>query len=260
MLSIVLTEFQKLKRYYILLIGIIGMTLSPILGLITQNVAIEEAKNPNFDISALVDSTIWNNATIFMPIIFTLIGGYLINREYTDDTLKNILTIPISFPKLLIGKVAAIGLLSFVLGIYSFVITIIVGICAGLPGMNIVALISGLLYMAGISICIYIAVLPIIALCGRIPGLFMGGSIIAFVSGYCSMFFKSGLLRNIYPFLAAFAVIGFDTTSYINSTSNANVPLGLISLGTMLVISVFIITISKTPGDSKTKHKKRNNN
>ena len=44
MLSIVLTEFQKIKRYHILLIGIIGMALSPILGLITQNVAIEEAK------------------------------------------------------------------------------------------------------------------------------------------------------------------------------------------------------------------------
>ncbi len=46
MLSIVLTELQKIKRYHILLIGIIGMALSPILGLITQNVAIEEAKNP----------------------------------------------------------------------------------------------------------------------------------------------------------------------------------------------------------------------
>ena len=60
MLSIVLTELQKIKRYHILLIGIIGMALSPILGLITQNVAIEEAKNPNFDLSALVDNTLKN--------------------------------------------------------------------------------------------------------------------------------------------------------------------------------------------------------
>ena len=36
-----ITEFQKIKRYHILLIGIIGMTLSPVLGVITQNVAIE---------------------------------------------------------------------------------------------------------------------------------------------------------------------------------------------------------------------------
>ena len=93
MLSIVLTEFQKIKRYHILLVGIIGMTLSPVLGIVTQNVAMEEAKNPNFDLGALVNNTIWNNAAIFMPVIFTLIGGYLIRREYTDDTLKNILTV-----------------------------------------------------------------------------------------------------------------------------------------------------------------------
>lgn len=254
MLSIILTEFQKIKRYHILLIGIIGMTLSPVLGLITQNVAIEEARNPNFDISVLVDSTIWNNATIFMPVIFTLIGGYLINREYTDDTLKNVLTVPVSFPKLLAGKLAAIGLLSVVLGIYSFIVTMIVGICAGLPGANISVLISGLFYMAGISVCIYISVLPIISLCGRIPGVFMGGSTIAFILGYCSMFFKSGLLRNIYPFLAAFTVIGFDAASYINATGNANVPLGLVSLGTMLMISVLIVATSKMPEDDKIRH------
>jgi len=112
--------------------------------------------------------------------------------------------------------------------------------------------------MLGISICIYIAVLPIIAFCGRTPGFFMGGSVIAFVLGYCSMFFKSGLLRNIYPFLASFTVIGFDTTSYISAKSKTSVPLGLASLGAMLLISAFIIAISKTPGEAKTKQKKNN--
>lgn len=258
MLSIILTEFQKIKRYHILLIGIIGMALSPLLGLITQNVAIEEAQNPNFDLIALVNSTIWNNATIFMPVIFTLIGGYLINREYTDDTLKNILVVPVTFSKLLAGKLVAMGLLSLILGLYSYIITIIVGICAGLPSIGISSLVSGLLHMIGISTCIYITVLPIITLCGRIQGFFMGGSIIAFVLGYCSMFFKSGVLRNIYPFLASFTVIGFDTTTYINATSKESIPLGIASLSIMLLISIFIIVISKTPGEAKTNHKKKN--
>lgn len=256
MLFIILTEFQKIKRYHILLIGIIGMALSPVLGLITQNVAIEEAKNPHFDLSALLDSTLWNNATIFMPIIFTLIGGYMINREYTDDTLKNILTVPVSFPKLLAGKLTTIGLLSLILGLYSYVITILVGAVAGLPNMNIAVLLKGLLQMAGLSICIYITVLPIITFCGKQQGLFMGGSIIAFILGYCSMFFKTGVLRNIYPFLAALTLIGFDTTSYINATDKASLPLGAMSIGVMLLISAFMIAVSKTPGKFKTQKQK----
>lgn len=256
MLSIVLTEFQKIKRYHILWIGFIGMLLAPVLGIITQNVAIEEAKNPNFDLTALLNSTIWNNATVFMPIIFTLIGGYLINREYTDDTLKNVLVVPVSFSKLLAGKLTTMACLSLVLGMYSFVMTIIIGIFAGLSGVDIIALAKSLPCMLGISICIYIAVLPIIAFCGRKPGFFMGGSILAFVLGYCSMFLKNGLLRSVYPFLASFTVIGFDTTSYINAKSKASVPLGIASLGAMLLVSILIVGISKTPVEAKAKQKK----
>ena len=255
MLSIILTEFQKIKRYHILLIGIIGMALSPLLGLVTQNVAIEEAQNPNFDLIALVNSTIWNNATIFMPVIFTLIGGYLINREYADDTLKNILVVPVTFSKLLTGKLVAMGLLSLILGLYSYIVTIIVGICAGLSCMDISDLVKGLFQMAGLAACIYIAILPVIALCGRIQGFFMGSSIIAFVLGYCSMFFKTGVLRSIYPFLASFTIIGFDTASYINAVDKASLPLGTASLCTMLLISAFIVMIPKRPKETKTSRK-----
>lgn len=256
MLSIILTEFQKIKRYHILLVGIIGMTLSPVLGIVTQNVAIEEAKNPDFDLGALVNNTIWNNAAIFMPVIFTLIGGYLINREYTDDTLKNILTVPVSFPKLLAGKLSAGGLLALILGWYSFVIAVIVGVFAGLHGMGLSTLAKGFFQMGGISLGTYFAILPIVSLCGKMPGLYMGGSVIAFILGYCSMFFKSGLLRNIYPFLASFTVIGFDTTSYIGAKSEASVPLGIISLGVMLLISIFLVASCKAPGEAKPKRQK----
>ena len=149
MLSIVSSEFQKIKRYHVLLIGIIGLALSPVLGLITQSVSIEEARNPNFDLGALINSTIWNNATIFMPV---------------DGTLKNIFVIPVPFSKLLAGKLLFLGLLSLIWGLYSFTTTIIVGVCTGLQGLSISVLVTGLLQMAGLSICVYIAVLPIIAL------------------------------------------------------------------------------------------------
>lgn len=247
MLSIILTEFQKIKRYHILLIDIIGMTLSPILGIITQNAAIEEAKNPDFDISALVNSTIWNNASIFMPVIFTLIGGYLINREYTDDTLKNIFVVPISFRKLLTGKLFAIALIVSLSGCYSFFVTIAVGLLSGLNGVNSFILIRGFLQMLGISIGTYIAVLPMIVLCGKNPGHFMGGAVISFVAGYCSMFFKTGYLRNIYPFLASFTIIRFDTTAFMNTTGTANPAPGIASLGSMLLLTAIIVFFSEKP-------------
>lgn len=248
MLSIIKTEFQKIKRYHILLIGIIGMALSPILSVITQSVSIEEAKIENFDFSALFNSTIWNNATIFMPIVFTLIGGYLINREYTDDTLKNIFVVPVSFRKLLAGKLFATALIVCILGCYSFFVSLIIGLLSDLKGISFLILIRGCLQMVGISICTYIVVLPIIAFSGRNPGYFMGGAVISFVLGYCSMFFKTGLLRNIYPFLASFTVICFDTTTFMNTVGTTSSILGIASLSFMFLLAVLIVFFSKKPG------------
>ena len=150
MAAIIKTEFQKIKRYQILLIGLIGMFCSPLLQFFSQMIVVPEARDPHFDFAALIDATIWGNAQIFMPMMFTLIGGYLMNREYTDDTLKNILTIPLSFRKFLAGKLAAVGLLAILMGVYSLLATVIVGLVAGLSGFGCLVLLTGLLQMIGL--------------------------------------------------------------------------------------------------------------
>ena len=112
MLAFITTEFQKLKRYSIILVGMLGVACSPIISIVMQKIMTDEAKNVlNYTFPDLLNSTIWNNMTMFFPMIIALIGGYMINREYTDDTLKNLQVIPISFPKLMIGKLTTIGLL-----------------------------------------------------------------------------------------------------------------------------------------------------
>ena len=84
------------------------------------------------------------------------------------------------------------------------------------------------------------------------------GSVIAFVLGYCSMFFKSGVLREVYPFLASLTVIGFDTASYINAESQSSILMGMLSLGAMLLISALLIASAKTPGETKARYGKGN--
>ena len=245
MLAIIKTEFQKMKRYQILLVGMIGMVIAPILSLLTQAVATDEGRLSDFDFTSLINSSVWNNATIFMPIIFTLIGGYLINREYTDNTLKSVFTVPVSFRKLLTGKLLAVALLAILLGIYSFAITVLAGLITGLDGLSLSVVLHGAGQMILLSLCTYIVVLPIITICSRKQGLFMGGAIVAFLLGYCSMLFKSGILRNIYPFLATFTVIRFDTAVYMNTHESGSYLLGVLSLGTMFILSVLLILFSK---------------
>lgn len=255
MFRIIKAEFLKLKRFHILLIGLIGMTLPAILSVFTRAVATPEGTTQNFGFSALFNSTIWNSATIFMPVIFTLLGGYLINREYTDNTLKIIFPVPVSFQRLLFGKLLAMGILSVLFGFYSYVVTLIVGLLSGLSGLNAGILFTGLLQMLGISLFTYIAILPIIAFTSRKPGIYMGGVIVAFLFGYSAMFIKNVTLRSLYPILSGLAVMRFDTGTFMNTSEPGNFTLSLLSLTAMLLLSIIIVTLIK-PSQAATKRKK----
>lgn len=57
-----------------------------------------------WDYQFLFEQVVKHFVTMIFPMCITLISGYMISREYTDDTLKNIETLPISFRKLLAGK------------------------------------------------------------------------------------------------------------------------------------------------------------
>ena len=92
--NIIKTEFLKLKRYYVVKAGIIMTILSPLLTLFYSTA--NDGQTWTFDY--FMQQVMISNCTLFFPIIITLIAGYIITREYTDDTMKNISTIPIFAP------------------------------------------------------------------------------------------------------------------------------------------------------------------
>ncbi|MFT3984381.1 MAG: ABC transporter permease [Lachnospiraceae bacterium] len=247
MLCMIKAEFEKLKRLHIVLIGLTGMTFPAILSVFTQTVVTEEGKVQNFDFPALINSSIWNSVTIFMPVIFTLLGGYLINREYTDNTLKNILPVPVSFQRLLFGKMLAMGILSVLFGFYSYIVTLIVGLLSGIPGLNADVLFTGLLQMSGIALLTYFAVLPIIAVTSRKQGFFMGGVIVSFLFGYSAMFIKNVTMRSLYPILAGLTVMKFDTGTFMNTSESGSFMLSLLSLAFMLLFTIVVVMLTNPP-------------
>ena len=89
MRNIIKTEFLKLKRYSVIKAGIIMTTLSPLLSLFYSTAN----GGPTWTFDYFMQQVMISNCTLFFPIIIALIAGYIITREYTDDTMKNILTI-----------------------------------------------------------------------------------------------------------------------------------------------------------------------
>lgn len=261
-MNLILSEFQKLKRYSIILVGIIGVTCSPIISIVMQDVMSDDAKTVlNYTFPDLLDSTVWNNMTIFFPMILALIGGYMINREYTDDTLKNMLTVPISFPRLMVSKLATLSIIALFLGIYNAMVTLLVGLICGLENISLSIVLSGSVQIIGMALFTCIGEFPLIALCGRRRDAFRGGAVSAFLLGYIAIFLKNPVLRNLYPFSAGLSIVQFGGEGFVSDTagsysSTQNNFIGICVFSTMVILTGIIIHIPRNEAAAATLSKK----
>ena len=204
MVTIIKTEFMKLKRYFIVWIGVSLMLLTVLLTLFTTMAD----DGMVWDYQFLFEQVVKHFVTMIFPMCITLISGYMISREYTDDTLKNIETLPISFRKLLAGKLIVSAILSLFLGIVCFVFTVIANFIMGYDGFALIPALTGLVQMALFGFFLYLTMLPIIVLTSRYKGSFLVGVIVAFVYGFIGMF-ANGTLQSIYPVSAALGLINY---------------------------------------------------
>ena len=210
--------------------------------------------------STALDGTVWtfphlaerviqNNTTTIFPMCITLIAGYIIAREKSDDTLKSIMTIPISYPALLGGKLIVCGFLSVFLGIVSTTFTIAAELIVGFPGFSVTSAIQTLIQISLITLYLYIAVTPIIAFTARIPIGHMIGVILAFVYGYGGMFAAGNMtLANIYPITASMGLIQYR--SY-DAAVHWNMGLCSISMIVVLLISAAFVATTKKVSSAK---------
>ncbi len=200
-----------------------------------------EYRNPNYDFPMLFENVVWGNTQMFFPISLVMIGSWLIDRESTHDTLKNIMTIPVSMPKVLGAKLFWVGILTVLLGIYSVGVTLITGLTVGLSGLTAEVIFSWR-YTDRVSESddLY-GLYALILIFGQIRGAYLGGSILAFFLGYSMMFFKGGILASIYPFSAALILVGFDMSEYAGTTTAPNSLLAVIGVGIMVLWAVLLL-------------------
>ena len=245
MRTIVKTELLKLKRYHIIWAGIALMLLSVLLTLFTSMAN----DGSVWDFRYLIEQVIKNNMSMIFPMCIALIAGYIISREEKDDVLKNIITIPISFKKLLVGKLIVCAMLSILFGLICTIFTLIAECIVGFPGFTVNLVIQGLVQITLENLFLYLAVLPIIVITSRLSGGFMIGVIVAFVYGYGGMFAAGNMtLANIYPITASLGLIGYR--SYDTSVQ-WSFPLCLCSLIIIVAISGILIVTMKEKENKK---------
>ena len=203
MIGIILIEFKKQKRLKILLVGIISIVISQII----TNVQVSNISQMSPDFAKLLDMCLWNDATIMLPFTFALIGGYLINREYTEGTMKNILTVPIGWAETVKAKIVVEFIFVFCLVIFNTITLLFSGIMLGENGVNLLSTIHAFISILIVHFCLYIGVLPLILFFSKSPGGYIWGPLFSMIMGVMSIFIANGKLVNYSPIMTGFSFI-----------------------------------------------------
>lgn len=248
MIRLIKTELWKLKRYSVLWIGVAAM-LSTVL--LTRFMAFAEV-GTIYTLEKFSNSVIWNNFTLIYPATITLITGYIIERERTDDTLKNLLTIPFTFPRLLLGKIVTSCLIAVFLAVMEFVFMLIIFFISDFPDFSGINAIKAMVQMIGMNLFVYIAVLPIILITSQWAGTYMSGVAFAFFYGFVAAFASGHGLTSLYPISAGLTLIGYQEGGIVGDTSKG------VSLAVLICISIIsgILIVFSENRVKKTKNKK----
>lgn len=241
MWNLVRAELLKLRRCPILFVGLTAMALCPLVQYGSQLILSPEYREPGYDLSSLFENVIWGNTQIFLPISLVMTGGWIIDRENAQDTLKNIATVPVSMPEILGAKLILTGFLALFLGIFSAGAVLVTGLTAGLSGFTGRVLFCGSARLILAALTASLACMPLILIFGQRRGAYLGGSVLAFFLGYSMMFFKGGILSSLYPFSASLILAGFDMSGYAGTTAPPDLFFaaageGLMALWTLLLI------------------------
>ena len=230
MLNLIYCELSKLKHSKMVFISILGVMSTPFMMLI-------ESLQTHFEhperIFTLAD--IYGNSLLYMMLltnimIYVAVTAYLFSREYTENTLKTILPIPLSRTKLLLGKFCTLFLWTAMLAFITWAgILILSGIYYGIFGMdgyNLFVAMEWLLKFLLGSILMFLTVSPFAYIAQKTKG------VVAPVIASAVIVMGSAALSNqefgvLYPWTATFFLINgkMQSTGYPTSLGIAIIAL-----------------------------------
>lgn len=133
MVDLVMAEILKLRRSKMFLLSLIGAAVAPIMVVLAFYLNMEE--------EAVVFDTVIYNTSLYTVLLvgvplYSVVAAYLFNREYAEDTLKNLLTIPVSRTGLILSKMLLLLMWILLLTLISWGLTIVLGLLCQFEGFS----------------------------------------------------------------------------------------------------------------------------
>ncbi|MCM1156835.1 MAG: ABC transporter permease [Roseburia sp.] len=210
MLKLLRCEFIKLRRSKILWVGIAGTFIVPFFVIV--NAVTNYFSDPENVISlfSLYDGALMFLMLLFAPMVLTVLGAWIISREYTDGTLKNLFVIPVSRTAFLTGKLLFFWILTFAFMFISWLEILLSAFICGcfLPvtELNVPSICFFLIKMLSGGALLCATQTPFLYLTIRAKGFVMPLIAVAAVS-LVNVVLSNSPIAGIYPWAASYLLI-----------------------------------------------------
>lgn len=144
MANLLYAELLKLKRSNMFLVSIIGAAVAPFMCFIAYVTKRNERPDIPVNFGEFFSETNLYVLMLIGVMLYGVITAYLFNREYVENTLKNILTIPVSKTSLIISKVILLFIWIMWLTIAAWALTLVFGLIGSFEDLTINILIKAL--------------------------------------------------------------------------------------------------------------------
>jgi bacitracin transport system permease protein len=134
--------------------------------------------------------------------LYGVVTAYLFNREFLEDTLKNLLTIPVSRTRLIISKIITLFIWIMLLTIVAWVLALLLGMLGQFKGLNPSLIVNSLGDFATGGILLFILSTPIIFI-AVLTNNFVPTIILSIVIILINVISGSSEHRGLFPWAAA---------------------------------------------------------
>lgn len=241
MLSLIYCELLKLKRSKMVLISILGVMSTPFMVFIDALQTHFKHPEMSFTLADIYDASLLYSMLLTNMMIYVAITAYLFSREYTENTLKTILPIPISRMAFMLGKFCILFLWIIVLTVVIWggilILFALYHVIFGMQDFSFVVAGEWLLKLLLGSVFMFLTISPFAFIAEKTKG-FVAPVIASAVIVMGSAALSNQELGALYPWTATFFLIKgkMESTGY---------PI-LLAIGIIVLVSVigFFATFS----------------
>ncbi|WP_442600580.1 ABC transporter permease [Paenibacillus sp. KN14-4R] len=134
MVNLLYCEILKLKRSKMFLISILGSIVAPLMCFVGSIKAKLDDPGKIITYDNMFSETNLYTLLVFGIVVYGVIVAYLFCREYTEKTLKSMLTIPVSKVKFMLGKFIMLFGWIILLTLLSWVLTLFLCLVGPIEG------------------------------------------------------------------------------------------------------------------------------